>query len=123
MLCRLALWGLFWAALALPFVGEAHAQTSLTGINRDSQLQLNIGPGRRLAPEPAKGSSSEQGQDPALPSAQRWAEWHIRANVCTGNLSTEELAELFPLVTQELVEAVCQGQVSRTAQAGGKVKR
>ncbi len=111
MLCRLALRGLFWVALSFlfAFVGEAHAQTSLTGINRDSVLQLNIGPGRRLAPGPAKGSGSEQSQDPTVPSALMWAEWHIRANVCTGNLSTEELAELFPLVNQELVNTVCQG--------------
>lgn len=111
MLCRLALRGLVWVALSFPFafVGEAPAQTSLTGINRDNVLQLNIGPGRRLAPGPAKGSGSEQGQDPTVPSALMWAEWHIRANVCTGNLSAEELAELFPLVNQELVDAVCQG--------------
>lgn len=111
MFRRAAFWGLSWMAFSLPFafVGEAHAQTSLTGINRDSVLQLNLGSGRRLAPKPARDSNSQKDQDPAIASALMWAEWHIRANVCTGNLSTEELAELFPLVNQELVDAVCQG--------------
>ncbi len=108
---RAAFWGLAWMALSLSlaWAGEAYTQTSLTGINRDSVRQLNLGSGRGLAPRPMKGAPLEEGQDPTAPSAQMWAEWHIRTNVCPGHLSTEELAELFPLVTQELVEAVCQG--------------
>ncbi|MEN9220862.1 MAG: hypothetical protein Q6M04_00335 [Thermostichus sp. BF3_bins_97] len=97
-------------ALSLSIVcgAEATAQ-SLGAINRASQLQLNIGAGRATSPAPAGASGSGEGMDTSAPSAQMWAEWHIRANVCTGNLSTEELAELFPLVDQALVDAVCQG--------------
>jgi hypothetical protein len=111
MVYRAVFWGLAGMALAfsLAFLEEANAQTSLTGINRDSVLQLNLGSGRSLPRVPVGGSGSEEGRDPAAPSAQMWAEWHIRANVCTGNLSTEELAELFPLVNQALVDAVCRG--------------
>lgn len=106
-----ALCGLSGMVLALTLVSTqgARAQTSLTGINRDSVLQLNLGSGRSRPRAPVSGSGSEEGRDPAAPSPQMWAEWHIRANVCTGNLSTEELAELFPLVNQALVDAVCQG--------------
>ncbi len=106
-----ALCGLSGMVLALTLVSTqgARAQTSLTGINRASQMQLNIGPGRSLSPAPVGSAGAEEGRDPAAPSPQMWAEWHIRANVCTGNLSTEELAELFPLVNQALVDAVCRG--------------
>lgn len=111
MFRSIALCGLSWMALslALALPEGVNAQTSLTGINRDSVLQLNLGSGRSLPRVPVGGSGSEEGRDPAAPSAQMWAEWHIRANVCTGNLSTEELAELFPLVNQALVDAVCRG--------------
>ncbi|MCF2970531.1 hypothetical protein L1047_04890 [Synechococcus sp. Nb3U1] len=101
--------GLFFMALSLsiPFGVEANAQ-SLGAVNRASQLQLNIGAGRGGSPAPVGASGSVEDRDASTPSAQRWAEWHIRANVCTGNLSTEELAELFPLVDQALVDTVCQ---------------
>ncbi|MEN9202449.1 MAG: hypothetical protein Q6K80_12125 [Thermostichus sp. DG_1_6_bins_120] len=103
--------GLVFVVLSLSFgaLEAAQAQTSLGAINRASQLQLNIGAGRGLAPASTGASSSGPEQDSSLPSPQMWAEWHIRANVCTGNLSTQELAELFPLVNQALVDRVCQG--------------
>ncbi|MEN9226048.1 MAG: hypothetical protein Q6L60_08890 [Thermostichus sp. HHBFW_bins_43] len=98
-------------ALSLSLVGgaEATAQTSLRAINRASQLQLSVGAGRGTSAAPVSASSSGEEMNTSAPSAQTWAEWHIRANVCTGNLSTEELAELFPLVDQALVDEVCQG--------------
>jgi hypothetical protein len=103
-------WGLWSMALSLTivFTQGANAQ-SLGAINRASQLQLNVGAGRGMSSAPVGASGSGENMDPSAPSAQMWAEWHIRANVCTGNLATEELAELFPLVDQALVDAVCQG--------------
>ncbi len=105
-LCGLSLMVL---PLALALTEGANAQTSLTGINRANQLQLNVGAGRGMSSASGGASGSGEDMDPSAPSAQMWAEWHIRANVCTGNLATEELAELFPLVDQALVDAVCQG--------------
>ncbi|MEN9230286.1 MAG: hypothetical protein Q6L68_05220 [Thermostichus sp. DG02_5_bins_236] len=100
--------GLFFMALSLCLGLPAQAQSSLGAINRASQMQLNIGGrGGSTAPSTNPGSGAEM--DPSVPSPQMWAEWHIRANVCTGNLSTEELAELFPMVDQTLVDTVCQG--------------
>ncbi|MFQ3584344.1 MAG: hypothetical protein SNJ85_05340 [Cyanobacteriota bacterium] len=95
-------------SLGLASLEGAQAQTSLTGINRASQMQLNIG-GRGGSTAPAANAGSEAEMDSSVPSPQMWAEWHIRANVCTGNLSTEELAALFPMVNQALVDTVCQG--------------
>lgn len=69
---RAALGGLSWIVLSLLLVGgQAAAQTSVTGLNRDSVRQLNL----------EKNSSRE----PSIPSAQRRAKWHTRANVCRGN--------------------------------------
>ncbi|MGQ9836844.1 MAG: hypothetical protein ACUVRV_02470 [Cyanobacteriota bacterium] len=100
-------------ALSLCFgsLEGAQAQTSLTAVNRASQMQLNIGGRGSLTVSPTNSGArvEEVERDPSVPSPQMWAKWHIQENVCTGNLSIEELAELFPMVDQALVDEVCRG--------------
>ncbi|MDX2271338.1 MAG: hypothetical protein NW237_05240 [Cyanobacteriota bacterium] len=119
------------ALLIFPLASQAQAPVDrargLRETNENSTRQFNNfeqgSTGRTAAPARGSlrdltsnpGGASPPGSDTAVSTTgdplpeEVLAKWHIQQNVCTGNWSTEEFAELFPLINAELVEQVCQG--------------
>jgi hypothetical protein len=75
-------------------------------VSGDSVTFVGSGSNTRTIEFQAGSPPSDRTVPPEV-SQEYMVRWHIRQNVCNGNLEPEELVEIFPQINLELVPQVC----------------